>query len=247
MARQLGMVSALVCLLAATATAERFQPEVAAGDVAALDEARRELQESIAVGGASAREVSAWRYDWAYLNWRIAQRLRGGDDRRRKALLKEAERQLELVITRSPEDAEAWALRGSVIGDRIDGGFSGAFLGRRASSNHKRAAELDAENPRVALLRGVGFYFTPKTFGGGLEAAEQELRRAAELFARQPDPASWPSWGRADALAWLGVVLVDRGAPDEARELYRSALALEPDNVWIRDRLLPELDAAPEG
>lgn len=233
----------LLSLLPASAGAERYQPEVATGDVETLDAARLEIQKSIAVGGSSLEQVVAWRYDWAYLNWRIAQTLRGNDDKRRKALLKEAERQLDLVIEGDEESAEAWALRGSAIGDRITGGVSGTLLGRKASSSHRRAVELDGENPRAALLRGVGLYYTPKTFGGGRAAAEDELRRAVELFDGRPEGEEWPSWGHDDALAWLGVVLVDRDGAHEARALYERALELRPDNAWIRDELLPALDA----
>ncbi len=237
------LATLLACLLASGAWAERFQPDVAAGRIESLDAARVEIQKRLAAGDANESQVAAWRYDWAYLNWRIAQSLRGVDDKRRKLLLKQAEKQLDLLLDMRPESAEAWALRGSTIGDRIDGGFSAAMLGRKASANHKQAAELDADNPRVALLRGIGMFFTPRTFGGGREAAEAELRRANVLFESQASTTSWPSWGREDALAWLGVVVAERGEAEVARELYDRALEVRPEYLWIRETLIPGLDA----
>ncbi len=247
--RPIWALSALLGILASSSAdavrvpepTERFQHQIEIGDVAALDEARLEIQRSIAVGGLDDEQIAARRYDWAYLNWRVSNIVRASDRKRGKALLKEAEQQLDLLLEREPDNAEAHALKGTVIGDRITGALSGALLGRKSSASHKQALELAPENPRVALLRGVGFYYTPKTFGGGSDVAEEELRRAVELFGRQPDGTNWPNWGRTDAFAWLGIVLTDRGAVDEARSLYQRALALQPENVWIRDELLPSL------
>ncbi len=235
-------VAALASAAPGGGSADRYQELIDADDLEELDRMRVKIQRSIAVSAANESQLSVLRYDWAYLNWRMGHLLRGSDRNRSKALLKEAEKQLDLVVEREPENAEARALRGSAIGDRIGGPVSGALLGRRASAAHKRAFELAPENPRIALLRGIGFYYTPKAFGGGVANAEEELRRSVELFDRQPSDDDWPSWGRVDALGWLGIVVAERGGIDEARELYGRALELRPENRWVRDELLPALD-----
>ena len=81
------------------------------------------------------------------------------------------------MIEREPENAEAHALRGGVLGLRINGFMQGMLLGPKAKKSTQRGFELDSSNPRAALHRGIGFFFTPKKFGGGLERAESELRR----------------------------------------------------------------------
>lgn len=222
----------------ASGEADPYQPAIELGDLEELDRARLEIQRTIAIGGVETGTVSEWRYDWAYLNWRISQVLRDVDNRRRKKLLKEAQQQLDLVLEADAENAEAHALRGSVIGDRIEGGLSGALLGPRAGSSLEKAMELAPDNPRVVLLQGISSHFTPKTFGGGEEAALEELRRAVTLFEQQPEDQGWPSWGMVDALAWLGIVLVERGETEEARALYERALSMQPRNAWIRALLI---------
>jgi tetratricopeptide (TPR) repeat protein len=243
---KLAMLPIVVALMVAPAAAEetttaetgqRYRVEVATGDTEALEQARVELQKSIAVGGSAADAVADWRYDWAYLNWRIGQQLPGDEKKRRKSLLKEAEDQLDLILEYRPESAEAHALRGTVIGNRIDGGFSGALLGRRASKAHERALELAPDNPRVAMHHGVSLHFTPKTFGGGNELAIAELRRALELFEAEPAAQAWPNFGRVEALAWLGIILAEEGAKDEGRGFLERALEVEPDNAWVRQTL----------
>ena len=79
-------------------------------------------------------------------------------------------------------------------------------------------------------------------FGGGLPKAEQELRRARDLFAKEPSAKPWPNWGRVDVLAWLGQAFASAGKPEEARASYKEALKVEPEHRWVRDVLLPGLE-----
>lgn len=171
----------------------------------------------------------------------MAQLVGEGGKKEKKRLLKQAEKELNLVLETQPDDAEAYALRGTVIGDRIGGAFSGMFLGPKASKSLEKAFELAPENPRVALQRGVGFYFTPKTFGGGIDKAQRELERAQELYVEEPVEQPWPNWGRVDVFAWLGLVFAESGMKEKAKAMYEEGLRLEPDHAWIRLELLPGL------
>ena len=180
-------------------------------------------------------------YLWAYSGWRLAQRMPESESKRRKKLLKALQRTLEGYLDSNPGDAESMALLGSVLGDRISGPLSAMRLGGKAGEMLEAAYALAGDNPRVALQRGVGYFFTPKAFGGGAEKAEAELRRALQLFDAGPEE-QWPNWGHLDTLARLGEVLAELGRPEEARQLYDRALAMEPDYVWVRDELLPALE-----
>jgi tetratricopeptide (TPR) repeat protein len=215
----------------------RLDRAVVQGSVEALEELRSEVLPRVEGGDPSPSD----RYLLAYLNWRI-QQLPGMSQEQKKIYLKEAQAQLELLLEARPDDAEVHALRGSAIGERITGGFSSMFLGPRASGALQRAYELGPENPRVALQRGISYFFTPKAFGGGVERSEAELRRARELFAAEDAGRPWPNWGRLDCLAWLGQVLASQGQTEEARVLYQEALKLEPEYDWVRHALLPALD-----
>jgi len=45
-----------------------------------------------------------------------------------------------------------------------------------------------------------------------------------------------------DVQALLGLVLAKLGDYDGARKAYEKALTIAPENAWIRQRLLPQLD-----
>lgn len=218
---------------------DRIDAAVTEGSIETLRGIRSELEEGIEERGSAARV--AGNYELAYVDWRIAQLLDRGAKKERKRLLKEAQTRLDLILEVDPAHAEAHALRGTSIGDRIEGAFSGMVLGGRASASLDRAAELAPENPRVAVQRAIGFFFTPKAFGGGMERAEAELRRARRLFEEGDAAKVWPFWGRVDTLVWLGQVLAETGRREEARAVYEEALTLAPGHAWTRKELLPAL------
>jgi hypothetical protein len=182
---------------------ERIERAVEDGEAGDLLEIRAELQRLVeSLGDRTAPSV---RYNLAYVTWRICVKMPDREKKERKRLLKEAQEQLDLVLVSRPEDAEAHALRGSVIGGRIDGPFSGMSLGSKARKSLDRALELDPTNPRVALQMGISYFYTPKAFGGGLEKARGQFERAQRLFEEEPADHPWPNWGRDDVIDWLEV------------------------------------------
>ena len=117
-------------------------------------------------------------------------------------------------------------------------------IGPKSSAAIDAALKAAPENPRVALQAGVGAFYTPKMFGGGLDKAEKELRRAEKLFAAESTNQAWPNWGRLDVLAWLGQVRAAQGDREGARRYYERALQAQPDYAWVRMVLLPALEKA---
>ena len=163
-----------------------------------------------------------------------------------KRALDEADLLLEQATAKSPT-ADALALRSSVIGLMIGlsgNPLSGMTLGPKSSGLLDRAKEMEPKNPRVWLMSGMSAMFTPKTFGGGTDKAERDLRKALLLYETDHPVSPAPSWGRADAYIWLGQALHKNDKPDEARTAYQQALELQPNNQWVLRVLLPSLDAA---
>jgi tetratricopeptide (TPR) repeat protein len=171
-----------------------------------------------------------------------------GDPRQARELrltLSDAERALELSAVTLPWP-ETPALLASVLGLRIGAGgmITGIRLGPRADRHFARAVALGADNPRVMLLRGIGAVHKPKAFGGGLDKAEADFRRALTLYANDVPALPVPGWGEAETWAWLGQVLFRTSRRSEARAAYGKALALRPGYPWVLQVLLTELNRA---
>ena len=61
-----------------------------------------------------------------------------------------------------------------------------------------KAKEMNAENPRISMLEGVGLYYTPEQFGGGAKVACPILKNSVEKYAKfKPASAIHPNWGEA--------------------------------------------------
>jgi tetratricopeptide (TPR) repeat protein len=164
-----------------------------------------------------------------------------------EAVLKEAEAALD-ESSKKLAWPETFALRSSVIGQQIGldpNPINAMRLGPRADAALDRATELGPNNPRVWLLSGISLMFKPALFGGGLGKAERDLRKAIALFPTDQPGPMMPSWGHAEAFAWLGQVLARDNRDSDARAAYQKALEIEPNFAWVTNVLLPALDRKP--
>lgn len=140
-------------------------------------------------------------------------------------------------------EAEAVAFRGYLLNQMIGlkGGMAAMRLGPQSSELLARAGALAPENPRVLFFRGVSLVKTPEMWGGDIPAGIKLLERAAAAFERQPADAR-VHWGRAEALAWLGIARKKAGDLAGARRAWEQALAVEPGYGWAKHVLLPSLE-----
>jgi tetratricopeptide (TPR) repeat protein len=218
----------------------RLERAALAGSSKELRQVRADLLRRLTQPAERAQEPLL-RYAVAYAGWRMAT-LPDVPEPEHMGALEEAVTHLLAVVKNDARNAEAQGLLGSVYGLQIaQSPMKGILLGARASGALDRAAEAAPDNPRVALLQGVGALNTPAMFGGGLAKAERFLRRSVELFAREPVDKPWPNWGRFDAHVWLGQALFKKGDRAGARAEYDAALVIAPDSGWVRYVLVPAL------
>jgi tetratricopeptide (TPR) repeat protein len=99
----------------------------------------------------------------------------------------------------------------------------------RSAASFSTAMAKSPGNPRVYLLKAISVYYTPEAFGGGPVNAQGLLEKSLALADS--------SWGREEALAYLGLCYKKRGDPDKAREMLKKALALYPDYTFATREL----------
>jgi hypothetical protein len=69
--------------------------------------------------------------------------------------------------------------------------------GKIFDENLEKAKAINADNPRIYMLRGISKFFTPKMFGGGKKAAMPYFEKAEGLFAANPArDITKPYWGQ---------------------------------------------------
>ncbi len=126
-----------------------------------------------------------------------------------------------------PTDAEAHRLLGTLCGQVIPANpLSALKYGRCAMDEVKKAIELNPKSAGAWLSRGVGNYYLPEAFGGGVHLAIQDFDKAIQLDGKS-----------AEAHLWRGIALRKSGNTVEARKALERSLALNPRRKWAKQQI----------
>jgi tetratricopeptide (TPR) repeat protein len=133
----------------------------------------------------------------------------------------------EKAVALKPDSAEYQRILGTLCGQAISANvLQGLKYGHCAQDAVNKAVQLDPKSAINYVSRGVGNYYLPPAFGGGLEVAIKDFQKAIEL-----DPQT------ADAHLWLGLALRKANRNADARKEFQTAIDLNPARVWAKQQL----------
>jgi hypothetical protein len=168
--------------------------------------------------------------------------------------LQRAVTDFEQSLEKKPGFADSAAASSSVSGWlgtlKRSAGAPGAAAAQedlaRARARLADAKKLAPTNPRVLWVEGGTLYFTPPAYGGdpanGIAAWRAAVAASdGEHLASTP----LPGWGKPEALMALAFAHLNQQVPDltAARAEADAALRLQPDWSYVRDILLPAIEA----
>ena len=131
------------------------------------------------------------------------------------------------AVALNSSSADYYRLLGTLCGQAVSSsGLLGLRYGKCALDSVNKAIELDPRNPENYVSHGVGMYYLPAAFGGGVDLAIKDFRKAIEL-----NSASTDAW------LWLGIALRKQNHDSEARAAFEKALQLNPDRLWAKEQL----------
>lgn len=137
--------------------------------------------------------------------------------------IKAAEQAVKLGQNR----AEYHRLLGTLCGQVIPADpLAGFQHGKCAKQEIEKALQLDPKSALAWLSSGVGKFYLPPMFGGGLDVAMKDFEKAATLNPKLPEV-----W------LWIGLAHRKSNRNVEARKALEKALALNPQRVWIKQQL----------
>jgi tetratricopeptide (TPR) repeat protein len=133
----------------------------------------------------------------------------------------------ERAVAIKPDSSEYQRILGTLCGQVISGNTLSAIkYGKCALEAVNKAIELDPKASINHVSHGVGNYYLPAAFGGGMEPAIKDFRKAIELNPKNDD-----------AWLWLGLALRRSNQADEARKAIAKSLELNPNHVWAKQQL----------
>ena len=133
----------------------------------------------------------------------------------------------ERAVNLKGDSSEYQRLLGTLCGQAVSANTLAALkYGKCALNSVNRAIELDPKSSINYLSHGVGNYYLPPAFGGGIELAIKDFRKAIELNPKN-----------ADAWLWLGVALRKDNQHAEAHKAIAKSLELNPNRLWAKQQL----------
>lgn len=199
---------------------------------AALDKQDRDalskLAEAAASRAAQSPNDAAAHYSHALAQSALAQAaMEMADKNAARAAAESGIPAARKAVELKPNAAEYHRILGTLCGQVIPANvLAGMKYGGCARDEVNRALELDAKSALNWVSRGVGNYYLPPMFGGGVDKAIDDFRKAIQL-----DPKS------AEAHLWLGIALRKQGKNAEARQALEKSLALNPARAWAKQQL----------
>lgn len=125
------------------------------------------------------------------------------------------------------KNAEYHRLLGALCGQVIPANvLAGIRYGKCALESINKALELDPKLASAWVSRGVGNYYLPPAFGGGVDKAIQDLQKAIQL-----NPKS------AEAYLWLGIAYRKANRNADARTALTRSVELNPNRVFAKQQL----------
>ena len=133
----------------------------------------------------------------------------------------------EKAVALNGNSAEFNRILGTLCGQMISSaGLAGIKYGKCALNSVNKAIELDPKSSEAYVSHGVGNYYLPAAFGGGMELAVKDFQKAIELNPKL-----------ADAYLWLGLVMRKENKIPEARKAFAKSIELNPNRIWAKQQL----------
>lgn len=122
------------------------------------------------------------------------------------AVAAEAQKSLDKAMELSKDNAELYILQKMIHSLKMMVNPMERYMteGSLAAENLAKAEKLDAENPRITLLKAEDTYFTPEQFGGSKTKGLELFQKALEQFKVYKTASTLhPNWGKAEAEYFL--------------------------------------------
>lgn len=118
--------------------------------------------------------------------------------------------------------------------------LSAPFNGPKSLDHAKKALEQDSLNYIAIIQYGNALYNMPAAFGGSRKEALEYYLRAKSIIEKNPDDTKF-NWNYMNLLIIIGKANTYLEDYSEAKAVYENILSHEPDFIYVKNELYPEL------
>jgi tetratricopeptide (TPR) repeat protein len=173
--------------------------------------------------------IHYWRAYAAY--YKAIYHIKFGNQEGSQAATEEGIEILQNLEKKSSEDYALLAMLQS-FSIQFHSGIEAPFISGRVQANGEKALELDDKNLRAYYVLGSSDYYTPEKYGGGTKV-ETYLKQAIALDNQSMKNPYLPSWGKDSAYELLIRHFIKKEQYDEAKALFKEAIAIYPENYML--------------
>lgn len=214
----------LVVVLAGTLLAGTLEDARDRQDLAALSAEAAKLNTAAQKADATAKAL----YQFARAQNFVAEvAMEKGDKKASAGAAESGIAAAQKAVQLEAGNSEYHRILGTLCGQVIPANVMlGLKYGRCAMDEVAKAVELNPKSAENLLSRGVGNYYLPPSFGGGIDKAVEDMDKAIALNPNL-----------AEAHLWRGIALRKQGKNADARKALSRSLELNAKRLWAKAQL----------
>lgn len=176
-------------------------------------------------------------YQYGYIAWCLGQK----NEKEADAYLKKAEQHLSSLEQKGLYTSMVNSYKSAFYGYKIGlNPLKAPFLGFKSIEYAKSAIELGPSNPFGYVQQGNIQYYMPKMFGGSKKEALVYYLKAKTLMEKDN---SWVknNWNYLSLLTIIAQTYGELNDNITSKKYYETILELEPNFLWVKNELYPQL------
>ena len=182
------------------------------------------------------RKLELLSYYYGYIGYLIGAKK---NDTAQKFIVK-GEKLIADVIKMSPNNATAYAFKGSFLGFRIGmSKFKALSLGQESIESIEKAYKIDPQNIQAVVDRANALYHTPRLFGGDKKEALRLFQEGVTLI--ETSKSTKNNWLYLNLLTSIAQAYENTDQKKKAAFTYDKILRFEPEFKWVKNELYPAL------
>lgn len=154
--------------------------------------------------------------------------------------IKKGESIIDNLIDTYPT-AKAFAFKGAFIGFCIGvNPIKAPFIGKSCSNNVDKALSINPADIQANIEKANILYYSPSAFGGDKTKAKRYYSKAISLFESNPELTNG-NWLYLTLLTKVAQINTDEKRYYDAKAVYEKILKIEPNYLYVKDQLYPQL------